>query len=316
MTYTIELDKVGHSFSGKPVLKNIQCSLARGQLMALLGHNGAGKSTLIKILLGLIEPQQGTVNILGLPIKQLCGGVEVGYLPENIQFYDNMTGKQVLQFFADLKGVNTQLVTCTLEEFGLLESQHKQVKYYSKGMKQRLGFAQAIIASPQLLLLDEPTVGLDPQASQFLYQKINQLREQGCSVVICTHELALIEEHIDVALMLGRGEQLAYGSINALAAQSGCMVTFIVPNIETLVLKKPVLSPYYFQGTLRCFPEDKSIVIQLLTEICSTYEFDIKLPSLTDIYHHKMKVQRLTTGGLSFANQSFQQQEVKDVIAC
>ncbi|GIU19856.1 ABC copper transporter ATPase NosF [Shewanella colwelliana] len=299
----VRLAGVSHHFAEQRVLHDVELVLARGTTLALLGHNGAGKSTLMKMILGLISPAQGQVEVLGQRLQ--CGErpTSIGYLPENINFYDKLTGHEVLSYFAALKGERSTRVSQLIEEFGLGYAQHKPVKSYSKGMKQRLGFAQAIIAQPKLLLLDEPTVGLDPQASQFLYSKVNQLRDQGCAVIICTHELNLVEPHLDVAMMLGRGRCLAFGSLAQLLAQSELGVQITFNAIESVVSKHTPLAEFYHQGDLRCSISQRAWLIQYLTRECGIFDFDIKNPCLADIYNEKMtQMQSCNEQGLSFTS--------------
>lgn len=299
----VRLVGVSHHFADQRVLDNVDLDLARGTTLALLGHNGAGKSTLIKMILGLISPAQGHVEVLGEILQRGDRPTSIGYLPENINFYDKLTGHEVLSYFAALKGESALRVTQLIEEFGLGYAQHKPVKSYSKGMKQRLGFAQAIIAQPKLLLLDEPTVGLDPQASQFLYSKVNLLREQGCAVVICTHELNLVEPHLDVAMMLGRGKCLAFGSLEQLLVHSKLRVQIGFNTIESVVSKHAALTAYYEDGYLRCSIGQRKSIIKYLTSECGIFDFDIKNPCLADIYSDKMtQMQCCNEQGLSFSS--------------
>jgi Cu-processing system ATP-binding protein len=301
--WAVRLAGVSHHFAQQRVLHEVDLVLARGKTLALLGHNGAGKSTLMKVILGLISPAMGHVEVLGQRLQDGQRPSSLGYLPENINLYDKLMGHEVLSYFAALKGVGVARVEQLIEEFGLGYAQHKPVKSYSKGMKQRLGFAQAIIAQPKLLLLDEPTVGLDPQASQFLYGKVNQLTQQGCAVIICTHELSLVEPHLDVAMMLGRGKRLAFGSIDQLLAQSELDLQIAFNAIESVVSKHPYLAFFYHQGYLNCSTSQCQNIIQYLTQECGIFDFEIKKPSLVDIYNDKMTpMQSYNEKGLSFTS--------------
>ncbi|WP_394132238.1 ABC transporter ATP-binding protein [Shewanella maritima] len=302
---TVHIQNLCHQYGELQTLKNIDLSLAAGQTLALLGHNGAGKSTLIKIMLGLSKPTSGDVQVLGQSVVHGRQSANIGYLPENISFYDNMTGEEVLRFFAKLKGVNPAEVADAIEAFGLGHAKDKAIKGYSKGMKQRLGFAQAILAKPQLLLLDEPTVGLDPQASQFLYSKVNQLTDNGCSVIVCTHELNLVEPHLDVLMMMGQGRCLAFGDIESLIQTENLPVTIRSSAIPSLVEQHPYLATFYQSGMLKCSAVQRSLVVLYLTQECQLFDFTITSPSLTDIYHKKIAaMQTHATEGLSLIEQA------------
>ncbi|MGS0682156.1 ABC transporter ATP-binding protein [Shewanella sp. 125m-7] len=287
----VSASHIRHQFGDFTALNDVSFEVERGQTMALLGHNGAGKSTLIKILLGLIKPTYGEVKVLGQDLAHLRERAElkIGYLPENVSFYDKLTGKEILSYFAALKGVGKKRVSQLIEEFGLEYAQDRALKTYSKGMKQRLGFAQAILSQPELLLLDEPTVGLDPVASQFLYGKIDELKLQGCGVIVCTHELSLIENNIDIALILAKGKARATGSLAELRQASGLKTRLTSPQLANLVTLHPYLAALYADNSLLLDGESKPKVLQLLTSECQVFDFSLKEPALAEIYHFYMR---------------------------
>ncbi|MFP5401433.1 MAG: ABC transporter ATP-binding protein, partial [Gammaproteobacteria bacterium] len=143
----------------------VDLEVRAGELFGLIGHNGAGKSTMFKMMLGLIPATAGELRIDGAQVE---GGDfravrrKIGYLPENVVLYDNLTGTETLDFFARLKGVSPANNAALLERVGLIHAAKRRVREYSKGMRQRLGFAQALLGKPRILFLDEPTTGLDP----------------------------------------------------------------------------------------------------------------------------------------------------------
>src|SRR5574340_875785 len=143
-----------------------------GQVFGLIGHNGAGKSTLFKMMLGLLPASAGDIRIDGQSVTGpgfRAVRRRLGYLPENVVFYDNLSGLETLAFFARLKGVNRAECGPLLERVGLSAAADRRVKGYSKGMRQRLGFAQSLLGKPRLLFLDEPTTGLDPEGIREFY---------------------------------------------------------------------------------------------------------------------------------------------------
>ena len=287
----IELTDVSLKYNDFTALDGVSFEVGSGQTMALLGHNGAGKSSLIKIILGLITPTSGSVTILGRSAQasQARNSVRLGYLPEDASFYDKLSGHEVLSYFAALKGVSRQRVESLIEEFGLEYAQHRQLKTYSKGMKQRLGVAQAILSEPKILLLDEPTVGLDPQASQFLYGKINQLKRAGCAVVISTHELSLVEAHLDRALIMAKGKRVALGSCGELSRASSLTTTINFSALADRVKDDTYLQQFYRGGQLHIRGDQKPAMVQHLVSQCQIFDFEIKEPRLEDIYHDLMK---------------------------
>ena len=174
----------------------VDLDIRRGELFGLIGHNGAGKTTLFKTMLGLIPLTSGEIRVDGVSVS---GGNfravrrHVGYLPENIVLYDNLTGLETLQFFARLKGAPLQSCAPVLEQVGLSNAARRRVREYSKGMRQRLGFAQALLGSPSLLFLDEPTNGLDPEAIREFYAILRRLKEQGVTIMSATHDLKMLD---------------------------------------------------------------------------------------------------------------------------
>ena len=204
-------------------LDGVDLAVPRGQLLGLIGHNGAGKSTLFKLVLGLITPTHGRLWVDGCEV----GGRNfrearrrLGYLPENLVLYDNLDGLETLRFFARLKGAPLMQCEALLEEVGLAHAGRRPVREYSKGMRQRLGFAQALLGDPQLLLLDEPTTGLDPTAIRDFYAQLDRLRARGVTLVISSHILAELEQRVDALAMLSGGKLCAQGSVAALRERS------------------------------------------------------------------------------------------------
>lgn len=279
-------------------LTDLHFELHPGQTLALLGHNGAGKSTLIKMILGLISPSYGELFVQGqaLHAQRPNANLSLGYLPENVSFYDNMTAQEILSYFAKLKGVAPRRVPILLEEFGLMAAKDKRLNTFSKGMRQRLGLAQAVLADPKVLLLDEPTVGLDPIASAFLYQKMAQLKAQGCAIIISTHELGLVQDQMDSALILGQGRLLASGDLTQLRAISALPSQLELHRVSPWQYQKLIAQPLF--ASLRnhsssnrvCFSVPDALKAKVIEQlhILKIHEFSIEPPSLQDIFHYFM----------------------------
>jgi Cu-processing system ATP-binding protein len=175
----ISLRGVSHQFGAFTALQDVSFDIGRGEMFGLIGHNGAGKSTLFKLMLGLLTPASGSIKVLG----QDTGAAafrqtrrQIGYLPENFVTYDNLSGAEVLQLFADLKQVPRSTCADLLDLVGLTAAAGRHVQTYSKGMRQRLGLAQALLGEPQLIFLDEPTNGLDPQGIADFYAILDSVR--------------------------------------------------------------------------------------------------------------------------------------------
>jgi len=208
-------------------VEDVSLNLAAGEVTALVGHNGAGKTTLIKLLLGLIRPSAGNVAIGGMDPAGAQGAQTrraIGFLPESVAFHDAMTGAELMRFYARLKGVSHRHNAELLARVGIAAASQRRVATYSKGMRQRLGIAQALIGEPRLLLFDEPTSGLDPASRRAVYEMIAQLRGSGATVLICTHALAEVEDRVDRAAIMHRGRLLAAGTLAELRQGMGAEV--------------------------------------------------------------------------------------------
>lgn len=198
---------------------DVSFGVSAGRLYGLIGHNGAGKSTLIKLMLGLLAPDAGSITILGEPVlgprfREVRR--RIGYLPENVSLYDNLTGSETLRFYADMKSVDPRACAPLLERLHLTHAAHRPVRTYSKGMRQRLGFAQALLGEPRVLFLDEPTSGLDPEGIREFYRLLHDLKQQGVTVVLSSHNLAQLQDRVDSLALVRGGRLQAAGTIQEL----------------------------------------------------------------------------------------------------
>lgn len=220
----VDIQGVNQRYGNMTVLHDFNLQLGEGEVLGLFGHNGAGKTTSMKLILGLLSPTEGSVKVLGRAPNDPDVRRQLGYLPENVTFYPQLSGRETLRHFARLKGAALKQVEDLLEQVGLAHAADRRVKTYSKGMRQRLGLAQALLGEPRLLLLDEPTVGLDPIATQDLYQVVDRLRQRGTSIILCSHVLPGVEAHINRAAILAKGRLQAVGSLSQLRAEAGLPV--------------------------------------------------------------------------------------------
>jgi ABC-type multidrug transport system, ATPase component len=217
----IRLQGVCRHFGPFTAVDNVSLDIRRGEVFGLIGHNGAGKSTLFKIMLGLLAPSSGHIQIAGETVGQ-AGALQVrrriGYLPENVALWDNLSGLETLQFFARLKGLDTSNCQALLDKVGLSHAGSRPVRAYSKGMRQRLGFAQALQGEPQVLFLDEPTTGLDPRAIHFFWDTLAELRDRGLTIVLTSHILAELQNRVDRVAVMANGRIQALGTMAELRA--------------------------------------------------------------------------------------------------
>ncbi len=211
----IELTRVSKRYGKKMVVHNVDLTVHAGERLVMIGHNGAGKTTLMKLMLGLTRPSSGQVQVLGGdPASSSTSQRQaLGYVPESVAFHSAMKGREVLAFYAGLKGVSAAEYNDILARVGLEEAANRRVSTYSKGMRQRLGLAQAMLGEPQLLFLDEPTSGLDPSLRRQFYELIDTLSRSGTTSLISSHSLNEVEARADRIAILKNGALLACGTI-------------------------------------------------------------------------------------------------------
>ncbi len=204
-------------------LKGVDLQVRRGEVFGLLGPNGAGKTTLIKILLGIVRGTGGTAEVMGFSAGSREARKLIGYLPENLSFPSHHTAVSALQFFGRLSSVPESTIASRskelLEMVGLAGREKELVKRYSKGMRQRLGLAQALLHDPQLLIMDEPTDGLDPVGRSEIRQLITQLKHRGKSVFLNSHILQEVELVCDRVAILAAGTVRGVGTPQELTAK-------------------------------------------------------------------------------------------------
>ena len=208
----------GHLGIGKTtVVDGLDLEVGRGEVFGLLGHNGAGKTTTLKLLLGLLKPDGGTIELCGGAPGDPASRVRVGFLPEHPYFYDYLSGREFLDFYARLHGFSTSerrdRVQRALERVGLTDAAERPLRKYSKGMIQRVGLAQAIQHDPDLVILDEPMSGLDPIGRRDVRDIILELREAGKTVFFSSHILQDAEMLCDRVAILRKGKMSAMGRL-------------------------------------------------------------------------------------------------------
>jgi Cu-processing system ATP-binding protein len=222
MTVTVSVKGVSKSYGSINALRKVSFDLGPGRLSALVGHNGAGKTTLIKLMLGLIHANHGAVRVLNEDPSagEFSARRQLGYLPENVAFNAALTGRETIRFYARLKQIKPASAWTLLDRVGLMDAADRRVGTYSKGMRQRLGLAQALLGRPRVLLLDEPTTGLDPALRQTFYEILNELRDDGATVLISSHALNELEDRAEHVLIMNRGVLVAQGTLAELRSIS------------------------------------------------------------------------------------------------
>lgn len=241
----IKIEGLSKKFGKKQALTHVDLTIERG-MFGLLGPNGAGKTTLMKILTTLLKPSQGSVNICGVPITQ-AGEIRqmLGYLPQEFSMYGNMTAYQALDYLATLSNMDSKerkiKVPELLERVNLKDLQKTKVRAMSGGMKRRLGIAQAIIHDPKVIIVDEPTAGLDPEERVRFRNLLSEIARDRI-VILSTHIVGDIEAACENIAILNQGSILYQGTVNELLSKvEGKVYTLTVPADEVEKIKEKYL---------------------------------------------------------------------------
>src|SRR5919202_2011784 len=220
---TRNLTKVYRDFWGrrkKTALNALNIQIQRGEIFGLLGPNGSGKTTTIKLLLGLLFPTSGEAFVFGEPAAKVEKNERIGYLPEESYLYRFLNAEETLDFYGRLFNLDPEVrrkrAGELIEKVGLANDKRRILKEYSKGMRQRIGLAQALINDPEFVILDEPTSGLDPLGTRWMKDKIIDLRNQGKTVLMCSHRLEDVQDICDRIAILYDGELQEFGRVSTL----------------------------------------------------------------------------------------------------
>lgn len=301
MIPTISVNGVEKSYGSVRALRNVSFDLGPGRLSALVGHNGAGKTTLIKLMLGLIRAERGAIRVLGEDpaAGEFSARRLLGYLPENVAFNAALTGRETLTFYARLKQIKPATGWALLDRVGLMDAADRKVGTYSKGMRQRLGLAQAILGHPRVLLLDEPTTGLDPALRQTFYEILNELRNDGATVLISSHALNELEDRAEHVLIMNRGVLVAQGTMAELRSISRLPIRITLD----LAPGSAGASLAWITGESLATPQGRVVLVRdeaqkmkLLRVAASdplVINIEIAPPTLDDLYAHFLRAQEI-----------------------
>ncbi len=227
---TVELQK---RYGRIEALGGVTLTVKEGEIYGLLGQNGAGKTTLIKIMLGITRGWQGKAFLLGEPAGTSHIRSRVGYLPEDHSFPDYHTGYSLLDFYGQLLGVSSsdrkKRIPKMLEQVGIADRMHYKIRTYSKGMKQRVGIAQALMHTPDVIFLDEPTDGVDPVGRRDIRELLLELKKRGTTIFLNSHLLGEVELICDRVAILRKGKMIREGDVNSLTKQKGRFLIGLAP---------------------------------------------------------------------------------------
>ena len=287
----LSVSAVCKAYGGRPVLREVSLEVRAGERVALLGHNGAGKTTLMKLALGLVRADAGTISVGGAAAGSRTARAAAAYLPEALAFHPALTGREQLGLFARLAGVSRAEASGLLGRVGLGDAADRRIGAWSKGMRQRLGLAQMLLGRPALALLDEPTSGLDPISRQELYAIIDEMAGQGTAVLVASHALTEVEARTDRIAILREGRMVACGALARLRAEAGLPVRLrVTADGNRAADLQARLGGERLNGAsveIRCLPEEK---MARLAEIAGlgglVADLEVAQPGLEDIYRH------------------------------
>ncbi len=297
----IELQDVVKRYGSNMVVDHVNLSVADGECLLLAGHNGAGKTTLMKLMLGLTRADGGVIRVLGedpASASSVARRGRLGFLPEIVAFQGAMTGREVMHFYAKLNGDSLSQCSELLERVGLQDAADRRVQTYSKGMRQRLGLAQALLGDPGLLLLDEPTTGLDPSLRQHFFNIIGEMQGQGITTLISSHALNAFEARVNRVAIMKHGRLLACGSMAALSRQAALSVKVkisVAPGQATQLAERlgsnsGICHVNEQSVKLECLSADKMAIVRRIAELGeAVLDVDIRSPRLDEIYDYYMQ---------------------------
>lgn len=293
----IDVRGVTRHYGPVRAVDGVDLTVDRGIIFGLLGHNGAGKSTLFRMLLGLERPTAGEIRLDGVLLGDRDGRVvrrHIGYVPEQVVLYDNLTGLETAAFFARLKGVPVSECAAALERVGLGSAGRRRVGEYSKGMRQRLGLAQALLGSPRVLFFDEPTTALDPEAVRAFYDLLRSLKADGVTVVLSSHSLAEIQDRVDRLAIMVSGRVRVTGTVAELRDRVDLPLNMRLTtrsgahdSIRALLIELAVTDVVTAGGAIsfRCQRSAKMTVLNALAlKRDEVLDLDVQEPSLEDVF--------------------------------
>jgi ABC-2 type transport system ATP-binding protein len=222
----IETHNLVKHYGEKVAVDNVSFNVNDGEIFGFLGPNGAGKTTTIKMIVGLLQPSSGMVKVGGFDVQKqpLQAKAANGYVPDEPNLYPKLTGRELLRFVGDLYGISRQQVDRRIDEllrlFDLSEAGDETIDSYSHGMQQKTALAAALVHDPKVLVLDEPTVGLDPKSARLIKDILRQLADRGAAVFLSTHILEIAERMCDRIGIINRGQLIAVGTMEELHAMS------------------------------------------------------------------------------------------------
>jgi ABC-2 type transport system ATP-binding protein len=286
----VEVNHVAKSFADKVAVDNLSFSVAQGEMFGLIGPNGAGKTTTIRMMMDILRPDSGEVNILGEKLNEATKN-RLGYLPEERGLYKKLKVLDSIVYLASLKGVDKhwaiEKANELLTQTGMSASKNKKIEALSRGMGQIIQFIVTIIHDPQLVVLDEPFAGLDPVNTELLKGMLADLRNQGKAVILSTHQMGQVEELCDRILMINNGQDVLYGDLSEIKARY--RGNSVLLDFKGELGEVPgVTGKRTHKGYTELMLDDDTTSQQVLNHLISSgmviNRFEVATPSLNEIF--------------------------------
>jgi ABC-2 type transport system ATP-binding protein len=290
--HAIEVSHIAKSFGNTQAIKDVSFEVEQGEIFGLLGPNGAGKTTIIRIMLDILRPDNGSVSILGGSMTEEKKA-RIGYMPEDRGLYQDIPLERCLLYLASLKGIPKEKSRLRLveylERFDLMKYKNKKVKELSKGMQQKAQIITTLLHQPELVIIDEPFTALDPINVQLVKDLIQELRHQGVTIIMSTHQMHQVEELCDRILLINEGRDMLYGGLGEIRHRfSGhdvwVRVVNELPPLAGVQLATPLNGDVKLNLEKETTPQD--ILQTLMTNNVTLERFEIAIPSLDEIFIH------------------------------
>jgi|FLOH01.1.fsa_nt_gi Cu-processing system ATP-binding protein len=285
------VENVVKKFGALQSLHDVSLKIEAGERVALLGHNGAGKTTLIRMILGLTTISSGSISVLGARPGSRAARTSIGYLPESVAFHGALSGREQLRHFARLKSTPLRVADDLLERVGLSVAADRKIRTYSKGMRQRIGLAQALLGHPRLAMLDEPTSGLDPVSRHEFYDIVEELSRNGTAVLLSSHALTELETRTDRIAILSNGVLVADEALANLRERARLPIRVTVTaTSEAVESVAAQLGGTRLNGRsveLTCQQDQKVALLGQITALGkAVIDVDVMPASLEQLYRH------------------------------
>jgi ABC-2 type transport system ATP-binding protein len=289
---TVEVNEIHKSFGANHAVDGVSFSVERGEIFGLLGPNGAGKTTTIRIMLDIFKADRGTVSILGGPMSAEKKE-QIGYMPEERGLYQDIPLERCLVYLGTLKGLSTgeaqTRIDKYLKQFDLSAYRKSKVKELSKGMQQKAQIIATIMHQPQLIIIDEPFTALDPVNTQMVKDLMRELRAQGTTIIMCTHQMHQVEELCDRILLINKGQDVLYGDLDEIQQRySGNAV--VVQTHGEIPSLEGVSAIEKHNGETRLVLADgtapQAVLRALVSQNVILEKFEIAVPRLDEIFIH------------------------------